>query len=82
MDGDGSNTGYATSHHQRNITTSRLIEDPFFRHASTSQWVQAADLVAWTAYRSLRPGAHRAEHDSWYDGVLRPLDIHGGPVRL
>ncbi|MEV1013194.1 DUF3800 domain-containing protein [Micromonospora sp. NPDC049801] len=81
VDGDGTNVGYNRGH--RSLDNGRaLIEDPFFRHASTSQWVQIADLAAWSGYRSLRPTGRRDKSATWYGQILRHLDRDGGPVEL
>lgn len=82
MDGDGTNTGYTRGHRSLPRDERRLIEDPFFRHASVSQWVQIADLAAWSAYRSLRPTGRRNRTTSWYSRALGHLDVHGGPIPL
>jgi uncharacterized protein DUF3800 len=82
MDGDGTNTGYRRGHRKLDPGRRSLIEDPFFRHASTSQWVQIADLTAWTAYRSLRPCGRRDKTTNWYSRILRPLDADGEPTEL
>ncbi|MFI6783481.1 DUF3800 domain-containing protein [Micromonospora sp. NPDC050276] len=81
IDGDGTNAGYNRGH--RRLDNGRaLIEDPFFRHASTSQWVQIADLAAWTGYRSLRPAGRGDTSTTWYAQILRHLDRDGGPIEL
>ncbi|WP_328654519.1 DUF3800 domain-containing protein [Micromonospora sp. NBC_00330] len=81
MDGDGTNGNYNRGH--RCLDNGRaLIEDPFFRQASASQWVQIADLAAWTGYRSLRPAGRRDKSTAWYAQILQHLDRDGGPVEL
>ena len=80
MDGDGSNNAYARAHRRLPGDDRRLLEDPFFRHASTSQWVQIADFAAWSAYRALR-GARRDKAAAWYTTVLGTADATG-PVAL
>ncbi|MFG1881991.1 DUF3800 domain-containing protein [Micromonospora sp. NPDC049102] len=82
VDGDGTNSSYNRAHRVLANGSRALIEDPFFRHASTSQWVQIADLAAWTGYRSLRPGGRRDRTTTWYGQILRHLDSAGGPVEL
>lgn len=82
MDGDGSNAIYARGHRALDGQGRRLIEDPFFRQANSSQWVQIADFAAWTAYRSLRPSGRRNKTSSWYDRLLGHLDVNGGPLAL
>ncbi|MFF5230220.1 DUF3800 domain-containing protein [Dactylosporangium sp. NPDC000521] len=82
MDGDGTNTGYTQGHRSLPRQGRRLIEDPFFRHASASQWVQIADFAAWSAYRSLNATERRARTASWYEQILGRLDVNGGPIPL
>ncbi|WP_192580229.1 DUF3800 domain-containing protein [Micromonospora sp. ALFpr18c] len=80
MDGDGSDPAYARSHRSLGGTGRRLIEDPCFRRADVSQWVQIADFAAWSAYRSLRPDGRRTRPSSWYRDLLGHLDVNGGPI--
>lgn len=82
MDGDGTNPGYHRGHQTLELGERALIEDPFFRHASTSQWVQVADLIAWTAYRSQRLGGRRDKTASWYEQILSQIDEAGSPIEL
>ncbi|MFI7659629.1 DUF3800 domain-containing protein [Micromonospora parva] len=82
VDGDGTNSGYNRAHRALANGSRALVEDPFFRHANTNQWVQIADLTAWTGYRSLRPGGRRDRTTTWYGQILRHLDQAGGPVEL
>ncbi|GHJ45851.1 hypothetical protein Cs7R123_31930 [Catellatospora sp. TT07R-123] len=82
MDGDGTNGAYARAHRTLGEHGRRLIEDPFFRHADVSQWVQIADLIAWTGYRSLTVTNRRRAAMTWYANILGDLDVHGGPVIL
>jgi hypothetical protein len=82
MDGDGTNAEYQRGHRKLDHSRRSLIEDPFFRHASASQWVQIADLAAWTAYRSLRPGGRSDRTATWYSRILQSIDADGEPTEL
>jgi hypothetical protein len=81
MDGDGSDRSYATAH-RRLPAQRRLIEEPVFRHAGFDQWVQMADLAAWSAFQSLTPNHRRQAARSWYPDILGPIDVFGGPIEL
>lgn len=50
MDGDGSDGSYRSAHRELKLATRSLIEDPLFHHSHHSQWVQMADLVAYSAF--------------------------------
>lgn len=82
MDGDGRDPSYNRAHRQLKLKTRHLIEDASFQSSTASQWIQMADLVAWTAYQGLlrHPGKQWAW--SWYDTYLASCDINGGPVQL
>jgi Protein of unknown function (DUF3800) len=59
-----------------------IIEEPNFQQAKGRQLLQAADVIAWTAYQSILryPGKERVA--GWYDTYLRALDVHGGPLAV
>lgn len=79
MDGSAVNS-YYDAHRSLPLATRNILEDPIFVDSHRSQWVQMADIVAWSAYQHLRqtPG-HFAR--TWYTHVL-PSDIYGGPQQL
>jgi|SRR5581483_5618874 hypothetical protein len=81
MDGDGTDPGYLAAHRDLKITSRRIIEDPIFQASHHSQWMQMADVVAWSTYQSLlrHPGKRFAWH--WYAQHLQAIDINGGPLR-
>ncbi|MEV6527086.1 hypothetical protein AB0M43_34670 [Longispora sp. NPDC051575] len=82
MDGDGSDTSYRAAH-QTLPPGRHLIEAPVFRHAAADQWVQMADIAAWSAFQTLRHRAHRGRRMwSWYPTILGPVDLHHGPRPL
>lgn len=76
------NTRYVNAHRTLAAPGRRLIEEPQPRPATHDQWVQMADLAAWTAYQSIarRATKHRIWH--WYPTILGHLDRHGGPLPL
>lgn len=53
MDGDGSDDSYRSAHRRLPLSRRSLVEDPGFQHSSQSQWIQLADLIAYSAYQSL-----------------------------
>jgi hypothetical protein len=42
----------------RDLTISKIIEDPNFRNSETSYFIQAADVVAFLLYQYLKPNAY------------------------
>jgi hypothetical protein len=82
MDGRGTEPFYSEAH-QALSADRHLLEEPVFRLASQDQWVQMADLAAWTAFQSLhRRKRGPAGISSWYQHILSPIDVFGGPLAL
>lgn len=63
MDGDGSDPSYQREHRKLKLATRHVVEDPWFAASDTNQPVQAADLLAYTAYQSLL--RHPAKSFMW-----------------
>lgn len=82
MDGDGTDTTYQRAHRGLPLKGRRILEDPLFQLSHVSQWVQMADLVAWTTYQSILKYPGKELPASWYGKHLRTRDINGGPVAL
>ncbi|MDR1186576.1 MAG: DUF3800 domain-containing protein [Bifidobacteriaceae bacterium] len=82
MDGDGSEPGYRDAHRDLKLATRRIIEDPLFQGSHISQWVQMADLVAWTNYQGLlrHPGKQFAWN--WAKNLLSGADVNSKPIRV
>lgn len=82
MDGNGEDPAYYDAHRGLKLDQRRIIEDPLFQDSHRSQWVQMADLVAWSAYQALaRQPAKRFAWD-WYDQHLLPGDVNSGPSAI
>lgn len=81
MDGDGTDDSYISAHRSLTLQTRSLIEDPIFQHSHRSQWVQLADITAYSAYQ------HLLQHDSkrfawpWYPRLLG-RDVLGGALKV
>jgi hypothetical protein len=82
MDGDGSDPTYFRAHRALKLSTRRIVEDPLFQHSHVSQWVQMADLVAWTTYQAVQQHPGKRFAWSWYDDYLRGSDVNGQPMEL
>jgi hypothetical protein len=82
MDGDGTAAGYYSAHRALKLRHRRVIEDPLFQASHRSQWVQMADLVAYTAYQAVLRHPAKAFCWDWYDRHLRASDANGGPLAL
>jgi hypothetical protein len=82
MDGNGTENGYYAVHRRLKLAHRHVIEDPLFQPAHRSQWVQMADIAAYTAYQSLlRHPAKRFAWD-WYQAHLSRIDVNGGPIQI
>jgi hypothetical protein len=61
---------------QKNIPTSQILEDPFFKDSKDSYFIQAVDFCAYALLRSERPLASRTAlgYDTMYE-ELRPIVV-------
>lgn len=82
VDGDGTNTSYHAPHRELKLDERHLIEDPFFQDSHRSQWVQMADLVAYTTYQHLLRHHGKEFAWRWYDTYVRDSDVNNGPIEL
>lgn len=60
----------------KNITTDRVIEDPFFKDSRSSYFIQLIDFCAYALLRSERPLKSRTDlgYDKMYD-LLKPITL-------
>ncbi|MET8406006.1 DUF3800 domain-containing protein [Streptomyces sp900116325] len=79
MDGDGSDLTYQREHRKLRLATRHIVEDPWFIGSHNSQPVQAADLLAYTAYQVVQrhPGK-----DFMWDWWRRHLPAAEAPRRI
>jgi hypothetical protein len=82
LDGDGSDTRYASAHRDLPLPGRRLVDAPFFRNSRDALWIQAADLVAYTAYQHLLRTPAKAFMWDWYQTYLAANDVNGGPLEI
>lgn len=82
MDGDGTNPMYRAAHRELKLDSRRVIEDPLFHRSRISQWIQMADLAAYTAYQGLQRHEGKEFMWDWYDQYLGPRDVNGGPLEV
>jgi hypothetical protein len=68
LDGEGGEL--STMHRELDITTRRIVEDPWMRDARESQWPQVADFVAHTAFQAIVRAPSRAFLWEWYEQRL------------
>lgn len=82
MDGDGSDSSYRTTHRGLALAKRRVIEDAIHIDSASSQLVQMADLVAWSANTTLdqHPKNEFAAH--WYSSYLSERDPRRNPQEL
>lgn len=67
---DGESPELRTLHGELDSATRRLVEDPWKRDAHESQWLQAADFVAYAAYQQIARRPDRAFMWEWYERQL------------
>jgi hypothetical protein len=82
MDGDGSDQTYFDAHRALALDTRHIIEDPMFHDSRRSQWVQMADLVAYTTFAHLNRHAGNEFASTWYGDYLQPKDVLGEPLSI
>jgi hypothetical protein len=82
MDGNGTASGYYAAHRGLKLSSRNIIEDPMFVPAHRSQWVQMADIAAWSAYQGLLRHQGKRFAWDWYTRHLGPSDVNDGPVAL
>jgi hypothetical protein len=82
MDGDGSETAYFSAHRNLKLAYRHVIEDPLFQASHRNQWVQMADIIAWSAYQKVRQAPERKFAWDWYDAHLLHRDVNGGPLAV
>jgi Protein of unknown function (DUF3800) len=80
MDGDGTDPSYARAHRGLKLASRNIIEDPLFQGSHQNQWIQMADIAAWSAYQYLRQGDNRRFAWNWYPSHLMASDANGGPI--
>ncbi len=67
---DGDNEELRTLHTELDHDSRRIVEDPWKRDARESQWLQAADFVAFAAYQHMARRPERAFMWHWYEQCL------------
>ena len=75
---DGEEKRFLESHRRLKLDTRHVIEDPAMHDSKRSQWVQMADLVAYTALISLNRHQHNEFGWEWYATHLKDSDVNGG----
>ncbi|RKO21853.1 DUF3800 domain-containing protein [Pseudarthrobacter phenanthrenivorans] len=82
MDGNGSDPTYYNAHRALPLDTRHIIEDPMFHDSGRSQWVQMADLVAYTVFCHLNQHPGKKFAWNWYTEYLSSRDCQGGPQSI
>ena len=82
MDGDGSDTSYRKTHRSLKLSQRRLIEDALHIDSRSSQLVQMADLVAWSANSAIDQHASNEFAWNWYGEYLSERDPSREPREI
>lgn len=82
MDGDGSDPSYRSTHRKLDLKKRRVIEDAVHIDSRSSQLVQMADLVAWSANASIDKHAGNQFAQGWYNQYLAARDPHRAPQQI
>lgn len=82
MDGDGTDHSYIQAHRGLKLAQRNVIEDPLFQGSTTNQWIQMADIAAWSAFQGLQQAPNRRFAWQWYSTYLLPCDVNGGPLNI
>lgn len=80
VDGDGAEL--RTMHRELDITSRAIVEDPWKRDARESQWIQAADFVAYAAFHHVVCKRDRAFMWQWYEQCLGDRIVRDPAARL
>ena len=65
MDGDGTALRFRDAH--RDLSGDNLVENPLFERAHLSQWIQIADIVAYSAFQAVARQPTKQFCWSWYN---------------
>lgn len=82
MDGDGSDTSYRSTHRSLRLADRRVIEDAIHLDSRSSQLVQMADLVAWSANAHVDPASGNEFAWRWYADYLSERDRGRSPEEI
>lgn len=79
MDGDGTDSAYRSTHRSLKLADRRIIEDAIHLDSRTSQLVQMADLVAWSAHVHVDRHAGNEFAWDWYTKHVSERDPNREP---
>lgn len=82
MDGDGSDTSYRSTHRSLRLADRRVIEDAIHLDSRSSQLVQMADLVAWSANAHVDSASGNEFAWRWYADYLSERDRSRSPQEI
>lgn len=82
MDGDGRDTSYRATHRGLKLDDRSVIEDAIHLDSASSQLMQMADLVAWSAYVSVDRHESSVFAHEWYERYLSERDVRRTPSEI
>lgn len=77
---DGDAAHFRRAHRALKLDTRHIIEDPIVHDSQTSQWMQMADIVAYTTLVHLNRAPHNEYAWRWHEKFLE--NRHGKPIAL
>lgn len=77
MSMDGDDVHFRQAHRELKLDSRHIIEDPHVHDSKRSQWIQIADMVAYTALMSLNRHARNEFGQGWYGDYLAAKDVNG-----
>jgi hypothetical protein len=74
---DGDSPELRMLHRELDLRSRRIVEDPWKRDARETQWLQAADFVAYAAYQHIARRPNRGFMWHWYERCLGDRVVFG-----
>jgi hypothetical protein len=82
IDGNGNDQIFMKAHRKLARTNRLILEDPIHMNSKHSQFIQMADLVAWTAFAEVHESRDVRFAKNWYSEYLSSRDLSRTPRKL
>lgn len=77
VDGDGSQPYQKAAHRDLKLANRRIVEDPWHQGSHASQFVQMADVAAYSVFQAHRLRESRRQLWGWMATYLHPKELPG-----